>query len=77
LVKRGLIVNYYFPPIGGGGVQRWSKFIKYLSRQNWQFNVITHQPSPDEINDSTLLTTISFVRNMAISKKDNAILVGI
>jgi len=58
LVKRGLIVTYYFPPIGGGGVQRWLKFVKYLSRQNWQFNIIARTPSPNETKDSTLLQDI-------------------
>ena len=58
MVKSGLIVTYYFPPVGGGGVQRWSKFIKYLSRKNWQFNIITHKPSQNEITDSTLLLDV-------------------
>ena len=41
MAKRCLIVTYYFPPTGGGGIQRITKLIKYLSRQNWQFNVVT------------------------------------
>jgi len=39
--KRCLIVAYYFPPIGGAGVQRIVKLIKYLSREKWQFTVVT------------------------------------
>ena len=58
MVKRGLIITYYFPPIGGGGVQRWLKFVKYLSRQNWQFNIVTRTPSTNETQDSTLLQDI-------------------
>jgi glycosyltransferase involved in cell wall biosynthesis len=58
VVKRGLIVSYYFPPVGGGGVQRWSKFIKYLSLQDWQFNVVTRPHSPNEILDGTLLKDV-------------------
>lgn len=27
-----LIITYYWPPSAGGGVQRWLKFVKYLSR---------------------------------------------
>jgi glycosyltransferase involved in cell wall biosynthesis len=41
LAKRGLLVTYYFPPTGGGGVQRWVKFLKYLSGYGWEFSVIT------------------------------------
>lgn len=29
-MKKVLILAYYYPPIGGAGVQRVSKFIKYL-----------------------------------------------
>jgi len=28
--KKALIINYYWPPAGGPGVQRWLKFVKYL-----------------------------------------------
>ncbi|MFC2088549.1 glycosyltransferase family 4 protein [Calditrichota bacterium] len=54
MVKHGLIVSYYFPPTGGGGVQRWTKFIKYLSRLGWQFTVITHQNSTHSTYDESL-----------------------
>jgi glycosyltransferase involved in cell wall biosynthesis len=54
LAKRGLIVCYYFPPSGGGGVQRWVKFIKYLSRLNWQFTVITAPVEPNIPGDESL-----------------------
>jgi hypothetical protein len=26
-----LIITYYWPPAGGPGVQRWLKFVKYLT----------------------------------------------
>ncbi len=29
-MKTVLIITYYWPPSGGGGVQRWVKFVKYL-----------------------------------------------
>ena len=30
MYRRVLIITYYWPPAGGGGVQRWLKFVKYL-----------------------------------------------
>jgi glycosyltransferase involved in cell wall biosynthesis len=43
MVRRCLIISYYFPPVGGGGIQRIAKLIKYLSNNNWQFTVVTSQ----------------------------------
>jgi glycosyltransferase involved in cell wall biosynthesis len=36
-----LIITYYFPPLGGGGVQRITKLIKYLHPQKWNITVIS------------------------------------
>lgn len=58
MVKRGLIVCYYFPPSGGGGVQRWVKFIKYLSRLGWELTVITAPAEPGMPVDQSLLQDI-------------------
>lgn len=30
MLKRALIITYYWPPAGGPGVQRWLKFVKYF-----------------------------------------------
>lgn len=35
-MKTVLIVAYYWPPAGGGGVQRWVKFVKYLREFGWE-----------------------------------------
>ena len=36
-----LMIAYYYPPMGGGGVQRTLKFVKYLSRLGHQVHVLT------------------------------------
>ena len=36
-----LIFSYYFPPKGLSGVQRTTKFVKYLPEFNWSPTVIT------------------------------------
>lgn len=35
MTRRVLIVAYYWPPAGGGGVQRWLKFARYLPEFGW------------------------------------------
>lgn len=39
--KKVLIIAYYFPPMGMGGVQRVAKFVKYLPQFGWQPVVLT------------------------------------
>jgi len=58
LVKRGLLVSYYFPPVGGGGVQRWLKLLKYISGFGWEFTVITNNQTHSSPEDKTLLQEI-------------------
>lgn len=40
-MKKVLIITYYWPPSGGGGVQRWVKFVKYLPKFNIEPIVLT------------------------------------
>ena len=40
-MKKVLIITYYWPPAGGGGVQRWVKFVKYLRDFGWEPIVFT------------------------------------
>lgn len=38
--KRLLLVSYHFPPVGGAGVQRPLKFVKYLRQYGWDVSVL-------------------------------------
>ncbi len=40
-MKKILIISYYFPPLGMGGVQRAAKFARYLPEFGWQPVVLT------------------------------------
>ena len=40
--KKALIITYYWPPAGGPGVQRWLKFVKYLT--DYQVEPIVYIP---------------------------------
>ena len=62
--RRALVVAYVFPPAGGAGVQRVTKFVKYLPEFGWECSVLTvANPSvpvfddslADEIPESTII----------------------
>ncbi len=53
IMKRVLIITYYWPPSGGGGVQRWLKFVKYLRRFGWEPVIYTPEnPESPQIDQS-------------------------
>lgn len=57
--RRALIVTYYFPPLGGGGVQRMAKLVKYGTQQGWHFTVVTADERSSIIpKDDSLLQEI-------------------
>ena len=57
-MKRLLVITYYWPPVGGSGVQRWVKFAKYLPSEGWQ-PVIYTPKNPDLASiDESLLEDI-------------------
>jgi glycosyltransferase involved in cell wall biosynthesis len=62
--RRVLLVSYFFPPVGGAGVQRAAKFAKYLPQFGWDVSVLTvSNPSvplldgslPADVPESTLI----------------------
>jgi glycosyltransferase involved in cell wall biosynthesis len=40
-LKRVLFIAFFFPPIGGAGVQRSLKFVRYLPESGWRATVLT------------------------------------
>src|SRR5690554_3849698 len=44
-MKNVLIITYYWPPSGGAGVQRWIKFVKYLTQMGANPIVLTVDPA--------------------------------
>jgi glycosyltransferase involved in cell wall biosynthesis len=56
-----LFIAYYFPPVGGAGVQRALKFVQYLPHEGFLPAVITGPTSPDHRwtpQDRTLVSSI-------------------
>lgn len=57
-MKRILIITYYWPPAGGSGVQRWLKFVKYLTKKNYHCIVYTPENPETPVIDNSLLKDI-------------------
>jgi glycosyltransferase involved in cell wall biosynthesis len=53
-----LMISYYFPPMGGVGVQRTLKFVKYLPEYGWNPYVLTTNPPKGGLRDESLLKDI-------------------
>ena len=56
--KKVLILAYYFPPLGMGGVQRVTKFVKYLPLFGWKPHVLTVKEVEYLAQDPSLLKDI-------------------
>lgn len=53
-----LFISYNFPPHGGAGVQRSTKFIKYLPEFGWQPIVITAATDANPVQDPSLFNDV-------------------
>jgi hypothetical protein len=56
--KRVLVIAYNFPPVGGAGVQRVTKFVKYLPQFGWKPTVLTVENPSVPLHDHSLLREI-------------------
>ena len=54
MIKKVLIITYYWPPSGGAGVQRWLKFVKYLREYGWEPVVFTAEGGELPVVDNSL-----------------------
>lgn len=91
MVKRALIITYYWPPAGGPGVQRWLKFVKYFKEFDIEPVVYIpenpHYPIVDESFVSEIPLDIKILKHpikepyrfagMLSKKKTNTISKGI
>ncbi len=53
-MKNVLFIVYYFPPMGGSGVQRPLKFVKYLREFGWNPIVLCPEPGLYKVFDESL-----------------------
>lgn len=57
-IKKILLITYYWPPAGGAGVQRWLKFVKYLSTMGFDIHVFTADKPEVPAQDESLLQEV-------------------
>ena len=56
--RRVLVLAYFFPPLGGAGVQRTLKFVKYLALIGWDATVISTRSRLYPARDPSLLEEV-------------------
>ncbi|MEQ9318336.1 MAG: hypothetical protein RIF41_04220, partial [Polyangiaceae bacterium] len=59
---RALVVSYAFPPVGGAGVQRAVKLVKYLPEHGVDAEVLTVQNPSVPVVDGTFDADLTGVR---------------
>ncbi len=57
--RRVLVVTYFFPPIGGVGVQRTLKYVTYLPKWGWQPVVVAPGDPAFPVRDRSLLGSLA------------------
>jgi glycosyltransferase involved in cell wall biosynthesis len=58
MIKKVLVITYYWPPAGGAGVQRWLKMSKYLPEFGWMPVIYTPEVTESPVDDPTLLQDV-------------------
>jgi glycosyltransferase involved in cell wall biosynthesis len=56
---RVLVVTYFFPPVGGVGVQRTLKYVTYLPRWGWEPVVVAPGDPAFPVRDPSLVPTLA------------------
>ncbi|MDA8228040.1 MAG: glycosyltransferase family 4 protein [Desulfitobacterium hafniense] len=57
-MKKALFIAYYYPPYGGGGVQRTTKYVKYLRHYGWEPVVLSIDEDKIPLIDKSLLKDV-------------------
>ena len=73
MLKKVLVISYYWPPSGGPGVQRVLKFCKYLNKFGWEPIVLTVKngdfPAKDySLNEDAKTAKVYYARSISLHK---------
>ena len=58
-MKKFLLITYYWPPAGGGGVMRWVKMTKYIRQYGWEPVVYTPENGETAAFDESLAKEVA------------------
>ena len=73
MLKKVLVISYYWPPSGGPGVQRVLKFCKYLNKFGWEPIVLTVKdgdfPAKDySLNEEAKTTKVYYAKSISFHR---------
>ena len=73
MLKKVLVISYYWPPSGGPGVQRVLKFCKYLNKFGWEPIVLTVKdgdfPAKDySLNEEAKTTKVYYAKSISLHR---------
>ncbi len=68
--RKVLVIAYYFPPLGLSGVQRTTKFVKYLPKFGWKPTVLTVAPTGYYALDPSLLLEVEGIEIIRTTSLD-------
>ena len=73
MLKKVLVISYYWPPSGGPGVQRVLKFCKYLNKFGWEPIVLTVKngdfPAKDySLNEEAKIATVYYAKSISFHR---------
>ncbi|PKQ20914.1 MAG: hypothetical protein CVT66_02505 [Actinobacteria bacterium HGW-Actinobacteria-6] len=71
-----LIVAYELPPSAGGGVQRVTKFTRYLHQEGWRVSVVCAHPIPGKPRDESLLPQVASANIVRVPARNIAIAIA-
>ena len=58
MMKRLLLISYYFPPCGGAAVQRWLRFLPFLVDAGYEVHVLAPKDGDFPYRDESLMAKI-------------------
>ncbi len=69
VMKRVLMIAYYYPPLGGAGAVRPLQFSKFLPEYGWNVTILTTEADRQYMHDPSLISAIPKHQRVVRSKR--------